>query len=261
MGGRAARKGLNERGEGLGGEQVEGRHAVLELLHARARPVREVRIARGDADDEIEALAFEAGARVRHVSPAQIEADARSASPQGVIAFAAPLAGRDVDALLADPDAFLIALDGVTDPGNFGAILRTAEAAGATGVLVPRHRSAKVTPTVAKAAAGAIEHLPLASIPGVPALLERAERAGVWSVGLDEAGSTSLFELSIADAPLVLVLGAEGRGLGVLTKKRCDVLVRIPMRGRVASLNVGAAAALGCFEVARRRIGWSAAPE
>lgn len=245
---------MSERG-GLGGDQVEGKRAVIELLQAQTRQVREVLLARGDDDHEIEALAREAGARVRHVAPTQLEAEARSAAPQGVIAFAAPLREADADELLADPAAFLIALDGVTDPGNFGAILRTADSAGATGVLVPRHRSARVTPTVAKAAAGAIEHLPLAPIPGVPAFLERAKRAGVWSVGLDEHGDSSLFDLTLADAPLVLVLGAEGRGLAALTKKRCDLLVNIPMRGHVESLNVSAAAALACFEVTRRRLG------
>ncbi|MFZ4584751.1 MAG: 23S rRNA (guanosine(2251)-2'-O)-methyltransferase RlmB [Acidimicrobiia bacterium] len=258
MGGRAVRKGVNPRGgrrEGLGGEQIEGRRAVLELLHAQTRPVREVLLARGETDDEIEALAFEAGARVRHVSEVQLEAEARSAAPQGVIAYAAPLAEADADELLNDPAAFLVALDGVTDPGNFGAILRTAESAGATGVIVPKQRSARVTPTVAKAAAGAIEHLPLAPVPGIPAFLERAKRAGVWSVGLDERGESSLFDLSLADAPLVIVMGAEGRGLAALTKKRCDLLVNIPMRGHVESLNVSAAAALACFEVARRRLG------
>jgi 23S rRNA (guanosine2251-2'-O)-methyltransferase len=120
-------------------------------------------------------------------------------------------------------------------------------------VVLPRHRSARVTPAVTKAAAGAIEYLPIASVAGIPAMLDRASRKGVWSVGLDEDGSQSLFDLNLTDQPIVLVLGAEGRGLARLTRDRCDVLAHIPMRGRVASLNVAAAAALACHEVARHR--------
>ena len=142
----------------------------------------------------------------------------------------------------------------MTDPQNLGAVLRSAEGAGATGVLLPKRRSAHVTPAVTKAAAGAVEHLPIALVPGIPAALERAGRAGVWAVGLDGTGDTDLFGLSLGDQPIVLVLGAEGRGLGRLTRERCDVLARIPMLGRLDSLNVSAAAALACFEVARARL-------
>jgi 23S rRNA (guanosine2251-2'-O)-methyltransferase len=118
---------------------------------------------------------------------------------------------------------------------------------------MPRHRSASVTPVVAKAAAGAIEYLPIALVGGIPAAIDRASRAGCWSVGLDESGDRSLFDLDLADQPIVLVLGSEGKGLARLTRDRCDVLVRIPMRGRLDSLNVSAAAALACHEIARRR--------
>ena len=159
----------------------------------------------------------------------------------------------DLDDLLAADDAFLVALDGVTDPRNLGAILRSAETAGATGVLLPRHRSAHITPVAAKAAAGAIEYLPMALVGGIPNALERAQRAGVWCVGLDERGERDLTELDLADQRIVIVLGAEGKGLARLTRDRCDMLVRIPMKGHVASLNVAAAATLACHEVARRR--------
>ena len=167
--------------------------------------------------------------------------------------MAAPLRPVDVDELLRADDAFVIALDGVTDPRNLGAILRSAETAGATGVILPRHRSAHVTPVVTKTAAGAIEYLPIALVGGIPSMLDAARRAGCWTVGLDERGDLPLFDLELADQRLVLVLGAEGRGLARLTRERCDVLVRIPMLGHVASLNVSAAATLACHEVARRR--------
>jgi 23S rRNA (guanosine2251-2'-O)-methyltransferase len=235
----------------LGGEQVEGRRAVLELLRAGTRSVRNVYVSNQiDHDAELEQLA---GSKLRLVKPEKIEAMSRSDVHQGVLAQAAPISAADLDELLEEPDAFLVALDGVTDPQNLGAIMRSAETAGATGVLLPRHRSARITPVVAKAAAGAIEHLPIALVGGIPNALERAKRAGCWSVGLDERGEQSIFDLGLADQPMLLVLGAEGRGLARLTRERCDVLVRIPMHGHLESLNVAAAATLACHEVARRR--------
>ena len=124
----------------------------------------------------------------------------------------------------------------------------------ATGVVLPRHRAAHVTPTVAKAAAGAVEHLPIALVSGLPSALSRLKELGVWSVGLDGAGDTSLFgDLAVATEPVCLVLGAEGKGLSRLVRERCDVLAAIPLRGALASLNVSAAAAVACYEVARRR--------
>jgi len=151
--------------------------------------------------------------------------------------------------------AFLVVLEGVTDPQNLGAILRTAECAGATGVAVPRHRSVHVTPAVTKAAAGAIEHLPMALVAGVPSALQELERLGVMTVGLDERGTSSLFDLDLGDRPVALVLGSEGTGLSSLSRRRCDVLCRIPLAGEIPSLNVSAAAAVACFEVARQRGG------
>ncbi len=245
------------RGEGLGGDQVEGRRAVVELLRARRRPVRGLAIA--DSVDpspilsEIRDLAGSEGVAVRRVTAEELAAMARTDAPQGVVARADPVPVHDVDGLLADPAAFLVALDGVTDPHNLGSILRIAETAGATGVILPRHRSARLSPAAVKAAAGAIEHLPIAGVSGIPAFLDRATRAGLWAVGLDEAGERELFGLELADRPLVLVLGAEGRGLSRLARARCDVVVRIPMQGTLTSLNVAAAAALACFEVTRRR--------
>jgi 23S rRNA (guanosine2251-2'-O)-methyltransferase len=241
--------------DGLGGEQVEGRRAVLELLRAGRRPVRTVFVsssARDDASlDEIRELA---GAALKVVGAERIDGLARSDAPQGVVATAAPLISAHLDELLRAPGAFLVALDGVSDPRNLGAVARVAETAGATGIVLPRHRSAHVTPVVAKAAAGAIEHVPIALVAGIPAALERASRAGCWTIGLDaDAADRSLFDLELADQPLMLVFGSEGRGLARLTSARCDVLVSIPMRGAIASLNVSAAAALACHEIARRR--------
>jgi tRNA G18 (ribose-2'-O)-methylase SpoU len=150
--------------------------------------------------------------------------------------------------------AFLVLLEGVTDPQNLGAILRSAECAGATGVAVPRHRSVHVTPAVTKAAAGAIEHLQMALVSGIPSALQALERLGVMTVGLDERGTRSLYDLDLGDRPVALVLGSEGTGLSPLARRRCDVLCRIPVGGEIPSLNVSAAAAVACFEVARQRV-------
>ena len=147
-----------------------------------------------------------------------------------------------------------VAVDGVTDPGNLGAILRCCEAAGVRGVVLPRHRAVHVTPTVAKAAAGAAEYVPMALVAGLPTALRQMKEAGMWVVGLDDGGSTSLFDLgSLAREPLCLVLGAEGAGLSRLVRERCDQVVGIPMAGSLSSLNVSAAAALAVYEVVRAR--------
>jgi 23S rRNA (guanosine2251-2'-O)-methyltransferase len=248
------RPGRND--SGLGGDQVEGRNAVRELLRAGNRRVSELWIVPSrDAPviDEIRTLADAAGARIRTTTPEQLEERSRTEAPQGVLALAAPIKNHDIDDLLNEPDAFLLALDGVTDPQNLGAVLRVAETAGVTGVVLPRHRSAGLTPAAVKAAAGAVEYLKLATASGVPALLERASRVGVWSVGLDAEGTADVFALDVADRPLIVVLGAEGRGLARLTRERCDLVASIPMRGKIESLNVATAAAVVCHAIARAR--------
>jgi len=239
---------------GLGGEQVEGRRAVYELLHAGRRKVRTLYVSNAVADDPgIAAIVELAPKDLRIVSSDRLAKIAKCDTNQGVVALTSPLRAVDMSTLFDDEQAFVIAVDGVTDPRNLGAILRSAETAGATGVVVPRHRAAHVTATVAKAAAGAIEYLPIALAGGIPNALERARKAGCWTVGLDERGERPLSEFDLADQRIVLVLGAEGRGLARLTRERCDLLVRIPMYGKVPSLNVAAAATLACHEVARRR--------
>jgi 23S rRNA (guanosine2251-2'-O)-methyltransferase len=193
---------------------------------------------------------------VRRVSPVQLDGATRTDAPQGVLARAEPVPEADLDELCRGRPGtppFLVVLDGVTDPHNLGAVLRTAEVAGATGIVLPRHRAAHVSPAAAKAAAGAIEHLPMVVVAGIAAAVAGMKDAGVWVVGLDMEGPGSVFDLELATEPVALVLGAEGSGLSRLVRQRCDVLVAIPQRGALASLNVAAAAAVACFEVARRR--------
>ena len=164
----------------LGGEQVEGRRAVLELLRAGRRQVRSVAMSRSVRDDPaLDEIRTLAGGALDVVASERIDALARSDVPQGVIATVAPLRAADLDELLHVPDAFVVALDGVSDPRNLGAVARVAETAGATGLVLPRHRSARITAVVAKAAAGAIEHLPIVLTGGIPTALERARRGGM----------------------------------------------------------------------------------
>ena len=244
---------------GVGGEQVEGRRAVRELLAARTRPARDVWMAEGMQPGpilrEINALAQGARVPVRLVGRRAFDAEARTDGAQGVLAHAQPLPEWDLDDLCRTDRGkpFLLGFDGVTDPQNLGALLRSGEGAGITGALLPRHRTTHVTPAVTKAAAGAVEHVPLAVVPGLAAALARARELGVWVVGLDADAADSLFDLTLADEPVLLVLGAEGSGLSRLVRQRCDVLVRIPLRGTIASLNVAAAGTLAAFEVSRRR--------
>lgn len=245
---------------GLDGGQVEGRRAVLELLRGPRR-VREVLVAEDQESAEVlervVELAVERRVPLRRVGRSELEARARTEAPQGVLAYAEPLVERTLDELLERGSrrwpSFLVVVEGVTDPHNLGALLRSAEAAGATGVLLPRHRAAHVTPAVTKAAAGAIEHLALGLAPGVPAALASLRALGVWSVGLVPEAPVALQEVELFDGPVAVVLGSEGRGLSRLARQRCDVLARIPQRGRLASINVSAAGAVACFEVARRR--------
>ena len=203
---------------------------------------------------EIEDRARGAGVCVQRVSRGRLDAEARTTAPQGVLAHADPLQATELDRLCRPDDSpFLLAVDGVTDPQNLGALLRSAEGAGVTGVVLPRHRAVHVTAAVTKAAAGAVEYLPMAIVAGIPAALARARELGVWVVGLDADGEESLFGLGLATEPLMLVVGAEGTGLSRLTRRRCDVAVRVPLAGRLESLNVAAAGALALFEVSRRR--------
>lgn len=241
---------------------------MRELLVAGNRRVHEVWID-GDVKrvrilDDIRELADAARVPVRQVGRGRFAAKARSEAPQGVLALAAPLPEFGLDDLLSPAQAapgrpgtsprqapFLVALDGVTDPGNLGAVLRAAECAGATGAILPRHRAVNVTPAAAKAAAGAVEHLPVTLVPGLPTALARLHKAGVFVVGLDTAAETTIYDLPPLAGPVCLVFGSEGRGLSRLVRQRCDAVAMIPLRGRLASLNVSAAAALACFEIAR----------
>ena len=239
---------------------MEGRHAVRELLLAGTRRTREVYLLSGldpaPILHDIVDLADEERVPIREIGRSKFDSLARTDAPQGVVARAAPLPTHDLDDLARPRGGrtpFLLLLDGVTDPGNVGAVLRTAECAGVTGVVFPRHRAVHVTPAVTKAAAGAVEHLPMALVGGLPSAISRLAELEVWTVGLDAASDTRIDDLQVASDSVALVLGAEGRGLSRLVRQRCDVVASIPLYGQLASLNVAAAGAIACYEIARRR--------
>ncbi len=249
------------RPDGLGGEQVEGRHAVHELLAAGRRLTHRVWVVgphtTSDSTGPLVQLAHDRGVQVLFKTAEDLMQVARTGAPQGVIAWADPVVPAPLSSLTMPGSQgrphFLLVLDGVTDPGNFGSLLRSAACAGVEGVVVAHHRSAALTPAAVKAAAGAVEHVPISLVPGIPAALQQLTRAGIWTVGLDPAGKEELWRSTVLDGPVALVLGSEGRGLAHLVRQRCDLLARIPQSGPLASLNVAAAAAVACFEVARQR--------
>jgi 23S rRNA (guanosine2251-2'-O)-methyltransferase len=245
----------------LGGDAVEGRRAVLELLSVGRRTVRKVLMAQ-DQDpspllDQIEELASRMRVPVESVPRHRLDAEARTEAPQGVIAQARPIEPVTLEDLCV-PDRkgvppFLLVAAGITDPRNLGALLRSAECAGVTGVVLPRHRSARLSPTVTKTAAGAIEHLAFAVVGGIPAALSVMTDLGVWSLGLAGESNQSLYDLPLGEGPVALVVGSEDKGLAPLVRRRCDAVVSIPQHGALPSLNVGVAGAVAAFEVARQR--------
>lgn len=208
---------------------------------------------------EILDLAKASRVPVTHVTRRRLEGEARTEAPQGVVAMAHSIGPLDLDDLIGSTRTgqapFLIVLDGITDPGNLGAILRSAEIAGVTGVVLPRHRAVHLTPAAVKSASGAVEHLDFALVGGLPSALARLSDLGLWSIGLDASADRSVFDLQAADGPVALVLGSEGEGLSRLVRERCDLIVAIPQLGAIESLNVAAAAAIACFEVLRARSG------
>ncbi len=243
--------------EGLGGEQVEGRHAVLELLKARRRTIQKIFVAdQQDPSDILDAIELEAQRQrvpVQVISMARLDREARTEGHQGVMAIAARLETVGLESLLKNKRPFLLVCDGVTDPRNLGAMLRSADGSGVTGVVVPRHRSARISPTVTKTAAGAIEYLTFCDVGGIPAAIEQLNKAGVLTVGLAGESSESLYDLDLGSVPVALIVGGEEKGLSALARKRCAAVVSIPQLGKISSLNAGVAVSVAAFEVARQR--------
>jgi 23S rRNA (guanosine2251-2'-O)-methyltransferase len=237
---------------------IFGIHAVEEALSARQRAFDYVAVASGRGDARIrriEQLCRSAGVPVRAMSREQLSRLARAANHQGVVAVTAEKQYDNVEDLLASKrgqHAFVLLLDGIEDPHNLGAIIRTAEGAGADGIILPERRAVGVTATVVKASAGASEYLPIARVTNAARALEELKQRNLWTIGLDERGD-KLYDQLDYKMDCALVLGAEGHGLHEQIRKKCDFLVKIPMLGRVPSLNVSVAAAVVMYEIARQR--------
>jgi 23S rRNA (guanosine2251-2'-O)-methyltransferase len=237
---------------------IYGINAVGEALKSRGRGFEYVGVARERHDQRAQRIIDECrrlGVAVRFLPRQEIDRLAGSASHQGVLAVTSAKTYAEVDDILQQRrgrHALIVVLDGVEDPHNLGAILRSADGAGADGVLIPERRAAGVTATVAKASAGAIEHVPMARVTNVARTLEELKSRNLWTVGLDERAPQTYDALDY-NMDCALVLGAEGKGLHELVRKKCDFLVAIPMLGEVASLNVSVAAGVVLYEIARQR--------
>jgi 23S rRNA (guanosine2251-2'-O)-methyltransferase len=241
-------------------DKLTGIHSVKEALEAQ-RPMDHITIAKGRQDtrvEEIVQLARKQGVPVRFEDRGQLDRMANSKDHQGVVALVAARAAATLDDILARANAtptqfgLIVLLDGVEDPHNLGAIIRTALAAGAHGVVIPERRAAGLTDTVARASAGALSHLPIAKVTNLVRTMEELKEAGYWLVGLDEQGEKNYTEVDYK-SPVGIVLGGEGGGLHDLTRKRCDFVVSLPTSGPVKSLNVSVAAGVVLFEALRQR--------
>lgn len=244
-----------------------GRHPVLELLRAESRQVEEIAIlaqGRGPALQELLTLAKRRRVKVSFRTREQLTAMAGTPHHQGVVARVAAASYADLGELLTVPaergePAFFLALDQVQDPRNLGAVLRTAEGAGAHGVILSKHHSVGLTPAAAKSATGAAEWVRVARVTNLVQSLEALKKEGTWVLGTAIEGGLSPWAADLS-VPLCLVLGGEGEGLRPLVARTCDLLLTLPMKGRLSSLNVAAAAAVLCYEVVRQR-GGDAAPK
>ena len=237
---------------------IYGINAVSEALKARGRAFEWVGMAKERHDLRLQRLIEDCrrlAVPVRFLQRAELDRMAGNAAHQGVVAVTSAKQYSDLDDVVGAKRgqySLVVVLDGVEDPHNLGAILRTADAAGADGIVIPERRAASVTGTVTKASAGASEHLPIAKVTNIARTVEELKERNIWTVGLDERGSQTYDALDY-NMDCALVLGAEGKGLHDLVKRKCDFLVSIPMLGKVSSLNVSVAAAVVLYEIVRQR--------
>ena len=238
---------------------IEGRHAVQEALRS-GRTIDKLYVLFGAADSTLTAIRRAAAAQgisVNECDRQRLDAMSVTGAHQGVIAVAAAHEYAELSDLLrraeeAGEPPLLIVCDGINDPHNLGAIIRTAGAAGAHGVVIPKHRSVGLTATVAKAAVGALEYVPVARVANVTNALKELKEAGVWIYGTSDRASAGLYETDLT-GPAAIVIGSEGEGMSRLVSETCDFIISIPMRGEIASLNASNAAAVVLFEAVRQR--------
>ena len=239
---------------------IEGRNAVLEALRVGVG-IDKIYLAKGETDKtlgHIASKARKAGVVVVNTDRRKLDAMSRTHSHQGVIALAVVREYVSVDDILQiardkGENPLLVICDEITDHHNLGAVIRTAECAGAHGVIIPKRRSAGLTAIVAKTSAGAVSHVPVARVPNLTATLKDLKKEGIWVFGADAGGQTALYQADLK-GPCAIVIGSEGDGMGRLVGETCDVLVNIPMRGKLNSLNASAAAAVLLYEAVRQRL-------
>ena len=240
---------------------IEGRNAVIEALRA-GTAIDKIYLAKGETDKtlgHIASRARDAGVVVVEADRRKLDAMSRTHAHQGVIALAAVREYVSVEDILADAAAknekpLLVVCDEISDPHNLGAILRTAECAGAHGLIIPKRRSAGLTAIVGKTSAGAVSYLPVARVANLTSALKDLKKQGVWIFGTAAGASTDLYSADLK-GPAAIVIGSEGDGMTRLVREKCDFLVSIPMKGRISSLNASAAAAILLYEAVRQRLG------
>lgn len=240
---------------------IEGRNAVIEALRA-GTTIDKIYIQKGDTDKTLGHIASKAraaGVVVVDADRRKLDNMSRTHSHQGVIALAAVREYVTVADILSNAEAkghppLLVVCDEISDPHNLGAIIRTAECAGADGIVIPKRRSAGLTAIVAKTSAGAVAHVPVARVPNIAAMLKELKQAGVWVFGTAATGTTNLYDADLKGAAAI-VIGSEGSGMSRLVAETCDFLVSIPMQGKLNSLNASASAAILLYEAVRQRLG------
>ncbi|HHV97014.1 MAG TPA: 23S rRNA (guanosine(2251)-2'-O)-methyltransferase RlmB [Clostridiaceae bacterium] len=240
---------------------IEGRNPVMEAIKS-GRSINKILIVKGEREGSINYIvtaALERKIVVQEVDRAKLDSLSLTGAHQGVIAFVSPKDYVEVEDILAVPsekgeDPFILILDGITDPHNLGAILRTADAAGVHGVIIPKRRAIGLTAAVAKASAGAIEYVPVARVTNLSQTIDYLKKQNIWVIGTDAAEENKTIHESDLKGPIALVIGSEGDGLSRLVKEKCDITVRIPMKGNISSLNASVAAAVVMYEVLRQRV-------
>ena len=239
---------------------IEGRNAVIEALRAGAS-IDKIFIQKGETDKtlgHIASTARAAGVVVVDADKRKLDFMSRTHAHQGVIALASVREYVSVEDILniareKGENPLIVVCDEISDPHNLGAIIRTAECAGAHGVIIPKRRSAGLTSIVGKTSAGAVSYVPVARVPNIPALLEQLQKEGVWVFGTAAEGTTALYSADLK-GPAAIVIGSEGEGMTRLVREKCDFLVSIPMKGKISSLNASAAAAILLYEAVRQRL-------
>ena len=240
-------------------DQVEGRNAVIELLESN-RDINKIYISNGEKNGSINkiiAMAKEKRVIIQEVNKSKLEQMACSDNHQGVIAIVPPFEYCDIDDILNEAnqkneDPFILILDGIEDPHNLGAIIRTAETAGVHGIIIPKRRAAGVNSTVAKVAAGAVEHMKISRVNNINEAIRYLKENDVWVCGTDMDTNKYYYNQDLT-GPLAIVIGSEGFGMSKLVKENCDFLVKIPMKGKITSLNASVSAGIVIYEAVRQR--------